>query len=196
MSQLCILCGLCVLCIVSLLVFMRKLQNSELDRLSPEQFKANDKTPIIIVLDNVRSHLNVGSMFRTADAFLIEAIYLCGITGMPPHRDIQKTALGATETVVWRYFESTNAAITELKSKGYKIAAIEQAEQATMLNEVNYEGKEKLAVVFGNEVEGVEQDIVSASDMVIEIPQFGTKHSLNISVSAGIVIWELVRKRG
>ncbi len=173
---------------------MRKLQNSELDRLSPEEFKANAKTPVIIVLDNVRSHLNVGSVFRTADAFLIEAIYLCGITGIPPHRDIQKTALGATETVAWRYFETTSAAINELRSKGYKIASIEQAENATMLNNVNYDGKEKLAIVFGNEVEGVEQAIVNASDLVIEIPQFGTKHSLNISVSVGIVIWELVRR--
>jgi 23S rRNA (guanosine2251-2'-O)-methyltransferase len=173
---------------------MRKLQNSELDRLTPEQFKANDKTPVIIVLDNVRSHLNVGSVFRTADAFLIEAIYLCGITGAPPHRDIQKTALGATETVSWQYFETTQEAITELKSNGYKIAAVEQAENATMLNKVNYDGKEKLAVIFGNEVEGVGQAIVSASDMVIEIPQFGTKHSLNISVSVGTVVWELVRK--
>ena len=173
---------------------MRKLQNSELDRLSPEEFKANVKTPVIIVLDNVRSHLNVGSVFRTADAFLIEAIYLCGITGIPPHRDIQKTALGATETVAWRYFETTTAAISELKSKGYKIASIEQAENATILNNVKYDGKEKLAIVFGNEVEGVEQAIVNASDLVIEIPQFGTKHSLNISVSVGIVIWELVRR--
>jgi len=186
----------CLNTLISLLmsISMRKLQNSELDRLSPEEFRAGDKTPVIIVLDNVRSHLNVGSVFRTADAFLIEAIYLCGITGTPPHRDIQKTALGATETVAWRYFETTAAAITELKSKGYKIASIEQAENATMLNDVHYDGKEKLAVVFGNEVEGVEQAIVSASDMVIEIPQFGTKHSLNISVSVGIVIWELVRK--
>ena len=174
---------------------MRKLQNSELDRLTPEQFKTNDKTPVIIVLDNVRSHLNVGSVFRTADAFLIEAIYLCGITGTPPHRDIQKTALGATETVSWRYFPTTMDAINQLKSDGYKIASVEQAERATMLNDVNYDGESKLAVVFGNEVEGVEQAIVSASDMVIEIPQFGTKHSLNISVSVGIVIWEIVRSR-
>ena len=173
---------------------MRKLQNSELDRLSPEQFRANDKTPVIIVLDNVRSHLNVGSVFRTADAFLIEAIYLCGITGTPPHRDIQKTALGATETVAWRYFPTTMDAITQLKSDGCQIASVEQAENATMLNDIEYGGKSKLAVVFGNEVEGVEQSIVSASDMVIEIPQFGTKHSLNISVSVGIVIWELMRR--
>lgn len=176
-------------------ISIRKLQNSELSRLSPEQFKANDKAPLIIVLDNVRSHLNVGAVFRTADAFLIEAIYLCGITGTPPHRDIQKTALGASETVAWRYFETTSAAIHELKSNGYKIASVEQAENATMLNDLNYYGKEKLAVVFGNEVEGVGQQVVNESNMVIEIPQFGTKHSLNISVSAGIVIWELVRKR-
>jgi 23S rRNA (guanosine2251-2'-O)-methyltransferase len=173
---------------------MRKLQNSELTRLTPEQFRANDKVSIIIVLDNVRSHLNVGSVFRTADAFLIEAIYLCGITGTPPHRDMQKTALGATETVNWKYFTTTSEAITQLKSDGYKIVSIEQAENATMLHDINYDGKEKLAVVFGNEVEGVEQQIVSSSDRVIEIPQFGTKHSLNISVSVGIVIWELVRK--
>jgi tRNA G18 (ribose-2'-O)-methylase SpoU len=172
---------------------MRKLQNSELSRLSPEEFKANKKVPIVIVLDNVRSHLNVGSVFRTADAFLIEAVYLCGITGTPPHRDIQKTALGATETVAWRHFGTTDEALSALRDDGYKIAAIEQAEKATMLHEINYDGHEKLAVVFGNEVDGVRQEIVSASDMVVEIPQFGTKHSLNISVSVGIVIWELVR---
>jgi 23S rRNA (guanosine2251-2'-O)-methyltransferase len=173
---------------------MRKLQNSELPRLSPEQFKAQGKTPVIIVLDNVRSHLNVGSVFRTADAFLIEAVYLCGITGTPPHRDIQKTALGATETVTWRHFATTAEAITLLKAGGYKIASIEQAENATMLNDLNYNGTDKLALVFGNEVDGVDQSIVSASHMVIEIPQFGTKHSLNISVSVGVVLWEIVRK--
>jgi 23S rRNA (guanosine2251-2'-O)-methyltransferase len=172
---------------------MRKLLNSELDRLTPEQFRANSKVPIVIVLDNVRSHLNVGSVFRTADAFLIEAIYLCGITGTPPHRDIQKTALGATETVSWKQYAQTITAVNELRAQGYKIVSIEQAENATLLDQFAYDGTEKLAVVFGNEVEGVDQAVVSASDCVIEIPQFGTKHSLNISVSAGIVIWELVR---
>jgi tRNA G18 (ribose-2'-O)-methylase SpoU len=174
---------------------MRKLQNSELNRLTPEEFQANSKTPVVIVLDNVRSHLNVGSVFRTADAFAIEAIYLCGITGTPPHRDIHKSALGATGTVAWQYFPTTAEAIASLKSQGYKIASIEQAESATMLNDLNYKGSEKLALVFGNEVDGVDQDIVGTSDMVIEIPQFGTKHSLNISVSVGVVLWEIVRRR-
>lgn len=171
---------------------MRKLQNSELPRLTPEQFKANEKLPVIIVLDNVRSHLNVGSVFRSADAFLIEAIYLCGITGTPPHRDIHKAALGATETVAWQYFETTEAAIATLKENHYTIASIEQAENATMLQDLNYTG-ERLALIFGNEVDGVAQDIVTASDTVIEIPQYGTKHSLNISVSVGIVLWEIAR---
>lgn len=171
---------------------MRKLQNSELPRLTPEQFKANEKLPVIIVLDNVRSHLNVGSVFRSADAFLIEAIYLCGITGTPPHRDIHKAALGATETVAWKYFDTTAAAMQELKAHGYQIASIEQAENATMLQDLNYAG-EKLALVFGNEVDGVDQQIVTVSDKVIEIPQYGTKHSLNISVSVGIVLWEVAR---
>ena len=175
---------------------MRKLLNEELTRLTPEQFKAGDKTPIVIVLDNVRSHLNVGSVFRTADAFLIEAIYLCGITGTPPHRDIHKTALGATETVTWKFFFNTIDAINELKADGYHIISIEQAEYATMLNRFRPVTQQKYAVVFGNEVEGVEQDVVNASDFVIEIPQLGTKHSLNISVSAGVVIWDMVCKMG
>jgi tRNA G18 (ribose-2'-O)-methylase SpoU len=173
---------------------MRKLKNEELHRISKDDFKAADKTPLILVLDNVRSHLNVGSVFRTADAFAVEAVYLCGITGAPPHRDIQKTALGATETVAWKYFETTDAAIKELKQNGILIAAIEQAENATQLNEFEFPEEKKLALVFGNEVDGVEQSIVSASDYVIEIPQFGTKHSLNISVSAGVVVWDLVSK--
>jgi tRNA G18 (ribose-2'-O)-methylase SpoU len=172
---------------------MRKLKNEELNRLSKEEFLENRKTPIVVVLDNVRSHLNVGSVFRSADAFLIEAIYLCGITGTPPHRDIHKTALGATETVAWRYFSTTHEALSDLKAKGYKIASIEQAEGATELQQVNYNGYDRLALVLGNEVDGVAQDIVAMSDVVIEIPQLGTKHSLNISVSAGIVLWEMVR---
>ena len=172
---------------------MRKLLNEELPRLSKEEFIEQKKTPVVIVLDNVRSHLNVGSVFRTADAFLIEAIYLCGITGVPPHRDIHKTALGATDTVAWKHFATTAEAIEVLKKDGFKIIAIEQAESATMLDEFVPIIGEKYAVVFGNEVEGVSQNIVSSSDMVIEIPQWGTKHSLNISVSVAVVLWELVR---
>lgn len=173
---------------------MRKLKNEELERLSVEDFKTAAKIPVVLVLDNVRSHLNVGSVFRTADAFKIEAIYLCGITGVPPHRDIQKTALGATDTVEWRYSETTLTAVQVLKENGYTICAIEQAEKATMLQELNATDLMPLALVFGNEVDGVDQEVVSLSDVVIEIPQFGTKHSLNVSVSAGIVIWEVARQ--
>ena len=172
---------------------MRKLKNEELSRLSMEEFRSSPKISIVIVLDNVRSHLNVGSVFRTADAFLIEAIYLCGITGTPPHRDIQKTALGATETVAWRYFATTQEAIHELRSKGYEIASIEQAEGSFALQDIDYDGSECLALVFGNEVDGVQDEIIDSSNIVIEIPQLGTKHSLNISVSVGIVLWEMVR---
>ena len=148
------------------------------------------------MLDNVRSHLNVGSVFRTADAFLVEAIYLCGITGLPPHRDIHKTALGATETVAWQHCATTMEAINLLNEKGYVIIAIEQAEQAVMLNEFMPDKNKKYAIIFGNEVDGVEQAAVSASDVVIEIPQFGMKHSLNIAVSAGVVIWDFAGKMG
>ncbi len=171
---------------------MRKLLNEELPRLSKEEFKQQAKTPLIIVLDNVRSHLNVGSVFRTADAFLVERICLCGITGTPPHRDIHKTALGATETVAWQHYETTTAAIEELKAQGVKIIAIEQAENAVMLDAFVPEPGQRYAVVFGNEVDGVEQQVVTAADIVVEIPQYGTKHSLNIAVSAGIVTWHLV----
>ena len=173
---------------------MRKLLNEELPRLSKEEFIEQKKTPVVIVLDNVRSHLNVGSVFRTADAFLIEAIYLCGITGTPPHRDIHKTALGATDTVAWKHFTTTAEAIEVLKKDGFKIIAIEQAESATMLDVFIPAKGEKYAVVFGNEVEGVEQEVVSVSDLVVEIPQYGTKHSLNIAVSVGVVVWDLVCK--
>ena len=175
---------------------MRKLLNAELLRLSKEEFKGKQKIPIVIVLDNVRSHLNVGSVFRTADAFLVEAIYLCGITGTPPHRDIHKTALGATDTVAWKYFDSTFFALEELRGNDYEIISVEQAENAVKLNEFVPAMNKKYAIVFGNEVDGVEQDIVSASDMVIEIPQYGTKHSLNISVSVGIVVWDISNKSG
>lgn len=175
---------------------MRKLLNEELPRLSKEEFIEREKTPIIIVLDNVRSHLNVGSVFRTADAFLVEAIYLCGITGAPPHRDIQKTALGATDTVAWKHFETTTLAIDELKNNGWRIVSVEQAENAVLLQQFSPSNKEKYALVFGNEVEGVQQEIVSASDIVIEIPQLGTKHSFNVTVSAGVVLWEVCKKLG
>lgn len=172
----------------------RKLKNEELDRITIDEFKSATKTPIIIVLDNIRSLNNIGSVFRTADAFLIEAVYLCGITAKPPHREIQKTALGSTETVEWNYFSSTTEAVNKLKSNGFKMASIEQAENSTMLNEFSFKQDEKLAIVFGNEVKGVDQEVINLSDVVIEIPQYGTKHSLNISVSAGVVIWELYQK--
>ncbi|WNH08996.1 RNA methyltransferase [Thalassobellus suaedae] len=173
---------------------MRKLKNNELDRLSVDAFKDAKKTPIIIVLDNIRSLNNIGSVFRTSDAFLIEKIYLCGITAIPPHKDIHKTALGSTETVDWEYTENTIDLIEKLKSENVKICSIEQAENATMLNDFTPEADSTYALVFGNEVKGVAQDVVSTSDVVIEIPQFGTKHSLNISVSAGIVIWDIFSK--
>ncbi|MDW5287372.1 RNA methyltransferase [Formosa sp. PL04] len=173
---------------------MRKLKNSELDRLSVEDFKDTKKTPLIIVLDNIRSLNNIGSVFRTSDAFLIEKIYLCGITATPPHKDIHKTALGSTETVAWEHAEHTLDVVKKLQAKNVKVLSIEQAENATMLDEFTPEADTTYALVFGNEVKGVTQDVVSKSDMVIEIPQFGTKHSLNISVSAGIVIWDVFSK--
>jgi 23S rRNA (guanosine2251-2'-O)-methyltransferase len=173
---------------------MRKLLNSELERKSIEQFRVSQKAPFVIVLDNVRSQSNVGSVFRTADAFLIEAIYLCGITATPPHREIQKTALGATESVVWRYFQSTAEAVKELKNNGYSIIAVEQAEGAIELQDITIESGKKYALIFGHEVNGVEQSIIDLCDQCVEIPQFGTKHSFNISVSAGIVLWEISRK--
>ncbi|WP_339876894.1 RNA methyltransferase [Olleya marilimosa] len=173
---------------------MRKLKNSELDRLSIDDFKSAKKTPIIIVLDNIRSLNNIGSVFRTSDAFLVEKIYLCGITATPPHKDIHKTALGSTDTVAWEYIENTMDLIEKLKSENVTICAIEQAENATMLDDFKVETNKKYALVFGNEVKGVAQDVVSASDVVIEIPQFGTKHSLNISVSCGVVTWDIFSK--
>jgi len=173
---------------------MRKLKNSELDRLSVEEFKNSDKTPIIIILDNIRSLNNIGSVFRTSDAFLIEKIYLCGITATPPHNDIRKTALGSTESVVWEYIENTLELIKKLKIKKIKICSIEQAENAILLNDFKPEKNTTYALVFGNEVKGVQQEVVSVSDVVLEIPQFGTKHSLNISVSCGVVIWDVFSK--
>lgn len=173
---------------------MRKLKNSELERLNVSEFKNTKKSPIIIVLDNIRSLNNIGSVFRTSDAFLIEKIYLCGITAKPPHNDIRKTALGSTETVDWEYAENTLDVVKKMKNEGVNICSIEQAENATMLNEFNPKPNTKYAFVFGNEVKGVGQNIVNASDIVIEIPQYGTKHSLNISVSAGVVIWDVFCK--
>lgn len=172
----------------------RKLANEELGRPDIESFKQMEKTPIVIVLDNIRSLNNVGAVFRTADAFAIEAIHLCGITAKPPHREINKTALGATGSVDWSYFEHTHQSITALKEKGYSILSIEQAEGSTFLNKYQLDSKQKLAVVFGHEVKGVEQSIIDLSDKVIEIPQKGTKHSLNISVSVGVVLWDLSTK--
>jgi len=173
---------------------MRKLLNEELNRKSLDEFKQAGKTPVIIVLDNVRSLNNVGSVFRTADAFLIEAIYLCGITGTPPNRDIQKTALGSTDSVSWKYFQTTMDAVNDLKQNNYLVYAIEQTESSLMLNDFKPDKKQKLAIVFGNEVKGVEQNIIDVSSGVIEIPQVGTKHSINIAVSVGIVTWDLFQK--
>jgi len=172
----------------------RKLRNSELNRLSSDEFKERTKTPIIVVLDNIRSLNNIGSVFRTSDAFLVEAIYLCGICACPPHRDIHKTALGAEDTVAWEYFEKTEDAISRLKENEYKIFSIEQIENSTQLQDFDPENNEKYAFVFGNEVKGVQQKIVNISDGFIEIPQFGTKHSFNISVTAGMVLWEVFKK--
>jgi tRNA G18 (ribose-2'-O)-methylase SpoU len=173
---------------------MRKLKNSELNRLSVADFKTSKKTPLIVILDNIRSLNNIGSVFRTCDAFLIEKIYLCGITAKPPHKDIHKTALGSTDSVAWEYIESTIDLIEKLKAKNVQILSIEQAENATMLNDFTPQQQTTYAIVFGNEVKGVSQDVVNASDVVIEIPQFGTKHSLNISVSVGVVVWDVFSK--
>jgi tRNA G18 (ribose-2'-O)-methylase SpoU len=169
-----------------------KLSMNDLGRLSSEEFKATEKNKIILVLDNIRSLNNVGSAFRTSDAFLIESIYLCGVTGTPPKPEIEKTALGATETVSWKYFKTTQEAFDDLKSKDFFIACIEQAKKSIMLNQFRKPNK-SLALVFGNEVYGVDQEIINQSDACIEIPQFGTKHSFNVSVSIGIVLWEILR---
>jgi len=170
---------------------MRKLSMDELNRKSVEDFKQADKKPVIVVLDNIRSMHNVGSVFRTSDAFLVEAICLCGYTPQPPHRDINKTALGATETVDWLFFEKTTDAVKALKEKGYKVYAIEQVENSISLQKFP-SNNESIAVVFGNEVEGVDDEVLKLVDGSIEIPQLGMKHSLNISVAAGIVLWKLV----
>lgn len=173
---------------------MRKLKNNELGRISVEEFKSTSKTPIIVVLDNIRSLNNVGSVFRTSDAFLIEKIYLCGITATPPNKEIHKTALGATDSVDWEYREDTLLLIDELKKEGIVVASIEQAENSTKLDEFSPNKANRIAIVLGNEVKGVQQEVVSSSDYCIEIPQLGTKHSLNISVTCGVVLWDLFQK--
>jgi len=173
---------------------MRKLKNSELNRLTTEDFKRAKKTPLIVILDNIRSLNNIGSVFRTADAFRIEKIYLCGITAQPPHKDIHKTALGATDSVDWEYVEDTLEVVEKLKSRNIKVLSIEQVENSKKLQECRPIKGQKYALIFGNEVKGVQQKVVDASDGSIEIPQFGTKHSLNISVSAGVVLWDFFSK--
>ena len=174
---------------------MRKLSMEELNRKSVEEFRESDKIPVIAVLENVRSAYNVGSVFRTADAFLMEAIYLCGYTAFPPHKEIKKTALGAEDTVHWKHFKKIDEAIEDLRTLGYKIFTVEQAVNSLKLQEISFDRNEKIAVVFGNEVTGVEQSTIGKCDGCIEIPQLGMKHSLNISVAAGIVLWEIIRSR-
>ena len=173
---------------------MRKLLNEELGRMSVGQYREAEKSPFVIVLDNVRSGSNVGSVFRTADAFRAERIFLCGITAKPPHRDINKTALGATESVVWDYYPETIEAVNRLKAEGYTIIAVEQAEGSVKLQNFPFGRGERYVFVFGHEVHGVDQQVIDLCDLCLEIPQFGTKHSFNIAVSAGLVLWELFRR--
>jgi tRNA(Leu) C34 or U34 (ribose-2'-O)-methylase TrmL len=172
----------------------KKLNMEELGRINPEEFRSAEKTPLLLVLDSVRSMNNVGSVFRSADAFRLEGILLCGITPCPPHREIQKTALGATETVEWSHHENAVSAITQLKAAGYAIICAEQVANSKLLSEAVFSEKEKYAIVLGNEVEGVDQALIDLADYCIEIPQSGTKHSLNISVAAGIIAWEVYRQ--
>ena len=172
---------------------MRKLKNKELQRINIDEFKSAVKTPITIVLDNVRSALNVGSVFRTSDAFLIENIILCGITSTPPNKEIRKAALGASDSVNWQFEENTIDAVTKLKTDGYHIIGIEQADKSSKLNNFTLSSK-PIAIIMGNEVNGISQEVIDICDEVLEIPQFGTKHSLNISITTGIIIWELWRK--
>jgi tRNA G18 (ribose-2'-O)-methylase SpoU len=174
---------------------MKKLSLEELNRISPEEFKKADRRPVVVILDNVRSLNNIGSIFRSCDAFLIDKLYLCGITAQPPHRDIQKTALGATESVVWEYAENTLEIVKKLKSESYKVYSVEQADKSTKLQDFEYDNNSRIALVFGHEVRGVDQEVINASDDCIEIPQFGSKHSFNIAVSVGIVLWEILGRR-
>ena len=173
---------------------MRKLKLDELNRASVAEFKAGEKMPVVVVLDNVRSMHNIGSIFRTADGFAVEKMYLCGITAQPPHREIEKTALGATQSINWEYFADPLQAIEQLGRDGYRIIAVEQAENSTMLQDFNTKAGEKYALIFGNEVNGVNDEVMKNIDACIEIPQFGTKHSFNIVVSAGIVLWDFFSK--
>ena len=173
---------------------MRKLKVTELNRLTPEAFKESSKIPLVVVLDHVRSLNNVGSVFRTSDAFRVESIYLCGITACPPQVEIHKTALGAEDTVDWQYFSDTIEAVDKLKSEGYVVCAVEQVEGSVMLDKLLLDKQKKYAIIMGNEVKGVQQSVVDKCDMCIEVPQFGTKHSLNISVTTGILIWELFKQ--
>jgi tRNA G18 (ribose-2'-O)-methylase SpoU len=174
---------------------MQKLSMDELNRMTTEEFKKSEKTPVIAVLENVRSAYNVGSVFRTSDAFLLEAIYLIGYTAQPPHKEIKKTALGAEESVDWLHFPDSNSAISHLKSIGYTVLAVEQVKNSISLEKINEFHNDKIAVIFGNEVSGVEQETILACDGCIEIPQLGMKHSLNIATAAGVVLWEIVRNR-
>ena len=173
---------------------MRKLLNSELKRKTIEEFQSCNKMPLIVVLDNIRSQHNIGAIFRTSDAFLVEAIYLCGITATPPNNEIHKSALGAENSVQWKYFKQTEEAFSILKTNGYKIVSVEQAENSTKLHNLQLNTSEKYAIVLGNEVKGIDQALVSDSDLCLEIDQHGTKHSLNVSISAGIVIWEFFKQ--
>lgn len=178
----------------SLTIMNRKLKITELNRISTEEFKEAEKLPLVVVLDNIRSLHNIGSVFRTSDAFRIECIYLCGITATPPHAEMHKTALGAEFTVDWKYVNNTVEAIDNLKNEGYTVYSVEQAEGSIMLNELTLDKNRKYAIVMGNEVKGVQQEVIDHSHGCIEIPQYGTKHSLNVSVTAGIVIWDLFNK--
>lgn len=173
---------------------MRKLKVTELNRLTLEAFKESKKIPMVVVLDHIRSLNNVGSVFRTSDAFRVEAVYLCGITACPPHAEIHKTALGAEDSVEWKYFKDTPEAVDNLKQKGYTICAIEQAEGSIMLDNLLLDKEKKYAVIMGNEVKGVQQNVVDKCDICIEIPQYGTKHSLNVSVTTGIIIWDFFKQ--
>jgi 23S rRNA (guanosine2251-2'-O)-methyltransferase len=173
---------------------MRKLKLDELNRATVDEFKAQDKLPVAVVLDNVRSMHNIGSIFRTSDGFAVNKVCLCGITAQPPHREIEKTALGATQSVSWEYFETPLQAVQHLRNEGYHIIAVEQAENSTMLNTFAPSQTEKYALIFGNEVNGVSDEVMEVIDTCIEIPQFGTKHSFNIVVSAGIVLWDFFAK--
>jgi tRNA G18 (ribose-2'-O)-methylase SpoU len=173
---------------------VKKLSMSDLNRLSTEDFKISEKKPIVIVLDDVRSAYNVGSIFRTADAFRVSCIYLCGISAKPPHKDISKTALGATESVEWKYFSDVREAVIQLKKEGYKVFAVEQVDKSISLQQFKPESGSKIALIFGHEVLGIKEELLLLADGCIEIPQFGTKHSFNVAISAGIVLWDIAGK--